>query len=165
MAAAARFLDILQLLARHGVDFILVGGFAAVLEGAPVSTFDVDIVPRPAPEVRERLLAALREVNARYLDPAGRVIEPDAVKLETLKVQRLVTDLGILDVLNQIGDGLTYADLLGETQVQDVGGFPVRVLNLATIIRSKEAANREKDLATLPILRRTLRLKNASHDE
>ena len=164
MAAAARFLDILQLLARHGVEFILVGGFAAVLEGAPVSTFDVDIVPEPTSEVRARLLAALREVNAHYLDPGGRVIEPDTVKLETLKVQRLVTDLGILDVLAQIGDGLTYADLIEETQIHDVGGFPVRVLNLATIIRSKEQADREKDRATLPILRRTLRLKNTSFD-
>jgi hypothetical protein len=44
MEAALRFLDILRVLSRHRVEFILVGGVAAILEGAPVSTFDLDIM-------------------------------------------------------------------------------------------------------------------------
>jgi len=42
--APLKFADILQVLSRRGVDYILVGGIAAVLEGAPVSTFDLDVV-------------------------------------------------------------------------------------------------------------------------
>jgi hypothetical protein len=56
MGAALRFLDILQILARHQVDYILVGGVAAILEGAPVSTFDVDIVVPSESENNARLL-------------------------------------------------------------------------------------------------------------
>jgi hypothetical protein len=161
MAAALRFAEILEVLSRHRVEFILVGGVAAILEGAPVSTLDIDIVVPPTPEDRGHLLGALKELHARYLDPAGRHIVPDAGKLEALHIHRLVTDFGPLDILDSIGAGLTYKDLTGETSPYELGDITVRVLNLATIIRSKEEANRDKDRATLPILRRTLQLKEA----
>jgi predicted nucleotidyltransferase len=159
MDAALRFFDILKILDQHGVEFILVGGVAAILEGAPVSTFDLDVMVRPTPEDRDRLLEALRELNAHYLDPAGRQIFPDRAKLDTLRIHRLVTDSGPMDVLEQIGKGLTYADLTEKTEIYEVNGLPVRTLRLEMIIRSKEEANRDKDQATLPILRRTLLLK------
>lgn len=161
MAVAPRFAEILAALSRHRVDFILVGGVAAILEGAPVSTLDLDVVIRPTPEDRKGLLGALEELHARYLDPAGRHVVPDAGKLETLRIHRLVTDFGPLDILASIGNGLTYEDLTGETSPYELGGMTVHVLNLATIIRSKEEANRDKDRAVLPILRRTLQLKQA----
>jgi predicted nucleotidyltransferase len=160
MDAALRFLDLLKILARHGVEFILVGGVAAVLEGAPVSTFDLDVMVRPTAEDRDRLLKALHELNARYLDPAGRQIFPDRAKLDTLRIHRLLTDCGPLDVLEQIGHSLTYSDLIKETEVYEVDGLPIRTLRLEMIIRSKEEANRAKDHATLPILRQTLRLRS-----
>jgi len=72
MAAAPRFAEILEVLSRHRVELILVGGVAAILEGAPVSTLDLDVVVQPTPEDRERLLDALEELHARYLDPLRR---------------------------------------------------------------------------------------------
>ena len=77
MDASLKLFEILEKLAGHGVDFILVGGVAAILEGAPVSTFDLDIMVRPTSGDRDRLLEVLRELNARYVDPAGRTIFPD----------------------------------------------------------------------------------------
>jgi predicted nucleotidyltransferase len=44
MIAPLKFDEILKVLVDHGVEFILVGGVAAVLEGAPLSTLDVDVV-------------------------------------------------------------------------------------------------------------------------
>ncbi|MEP7010623.1 MAG: hypothetical protein ABJC13_09900 [Acidobacteriota bacterium] len=161
MAAALNFARILEVLSRHRVEFILVGGVAAILEGAPVSTLDLDIVAQPTPEDRERLLGALEELHARYLDPAGRHLVPDAGKIETLRIHRLLTDFGPLDILESIGDGMTFKDLVGETSLYELEGMTVRVLNLATIIRSKEAANRDKDRATLPILHRTMQLRES----
>lgn len=159
MDGPLRFLDILQVLIRHSVEFIVVGGVAAIVEGAPVSTFDLDIVARPTEENRERILAALDELNARYLDPAGRHILPDRTKLETLRLHRLLTDFGTLDVMDRIGHGSSYEDLLEHTSLREVSGMAVRILGLEMIIRSKEEANREKDRAALPVLRRTLQLK------
>jgi hypothetical protein len=164
MDAAFRFLDILEVLARHGVEFIVVGGVAAILEGAPVSTFDLDVMVRPTAEDRDHLLEALRELNARYLDPAGRLILPDRAKLDTMRLHRLVTDSGPLDLLESIGHGSTYSDLVGETEVYEVADLRIRTLRLGMIIRSKEEADRDKDQATLPILRRTLRLKSDARE-
>jgi len=70
-----------------------------------------------------------------------------------------MTDLGALDVLESIGHGRRYADLVEHTEIYDIDGLSVRTLRLEMIIRSKEEANRDKDQAVLPILRRTLLLK------
>lgn len=162
MESAPRYLDILEVLARHQVEHIVVGGVAAILEGAPVSTFDLDIVPDPAPENRQRLLAAVRELEARYLDPASRHLVPDETKLATLRMHQLLTKAGPLDVLATIGKAMTYEHLVGRTHERMVGNLRVRCLDLDAVIESKEQANRDKDRAALPILRRTLELKRQS---
>lgn len=157
-----RFFDILSVLVRHEVEFIVVGGVAAILEGVPIATFDLDIVYHRTDENDPRLAAALRELNALYKDPAGRRIVPDLTKLATIKFHLLRTDLGPLDVLRRIGNELTYDELFDRSFDYEVGGLRLRVLDLETIIESKEFADREKDRAVLPILRRTLELKRSS---
>lgn len=159
---SVRFLGLLQTLLRHEVAFLVVGGVAAQLEGAPILTLDLDVLYEKTPENLSRLLSALRELRARYRDPAGRHIEPDIPKLETLRLHRLLTDLGALDVLGAIGAGLTYHELAGRTVTYELGGVGVRVLELAAVIETKEQANREKDRAALPVLRQTLILKARS---
>jgi hypothetical protein len=156
---SVRFLGLLRVLLRHQVDFFVVGGVAAQLEGAPILTLDLDVLCDQAPENLDRLLAALRELKARYRDPAGRHIEPDAAKLATLRTHLLQTDLGALDVLRSIGAGLTYQDLASRTITYELGELKVHVLELAAVIESKEQANRDKDRAVLPVLRQTLALK------
>jgi len=86
MDSAPKFIQILKVLSRHEVEFILVGGLAATVQGAPVVTFDLDIVFLKTAENLARLLAALQELDARYLDPAGRHIVPDADKLAGLSL-------------------------------------------------------------------------------
>jgi hypothetical protein len=162
MGSAPKFIEILKVLSRHEVEFILVGGLAAIVQGAPVLTFDLDIVFLKTFENQQRLLSALLEIDSRYLDPAGRHIVPDADKLSSLRIHRLVTSLGSLDVMETIGAGLSYADLIQDTRVSEIAGIFVQVLRLETIILSKEQANRDKDRATLPILRQTLRLNQGS---
>jgi len=61
-----RFLEILKVLTRHRVDFIIVGGVSAVLHGAPVTTFDLDVVHSRDQKNLARLLAALQELEAVY---------------------------------------------------------------------------------------------------
>jgi len=90
----------------------VVGGVAAVLEGAPITTLDLDILYDRRPENLEHLLAVLRSVDARYRDPAGRDIRPDVERLATLRLSLLLTELGPLDVLPEIGDGWAYDELL-----------------------------------------------------
>jgi len=139
---------------------LVVGGVAAQLEGAPILTLDLDILFDKSPENFSRLLGALGELKARYRDPAGRHIEPDLGKLETHRMHLLLTDLGALDLLGSIGNGLTYQDLAGRTVTYELGQDRVRVLELAAVIEMKKYANREKDRAVLPVLQRTLEMKD-----
>jgi hypothetical protein len=157
---SVKFLGLLRVLLRHGVDFFVVGGVAAQLEGAPILTLDLDVLFDKTSENLARLLSALQELHAHYRDPAGRHIEPDLAKLETLRLHLLLTDLGALDVLGEIGAGLTYQDLAGRTVSYELGESKVRVLELGAVIETKEHANREKDRAVLPVLRQTLAMKS-----
>lgn len=156
---SVKFLGLLRALLGHGVDFLVVGGVAAQLEGAPILTFDLDVLYRKTPENLDRLLTTLRVLKARYRDPAGRHIEPDRAKLETLRMHLLLTELGPLDVLGSIGNGLTYEDLVDRTILYELGEMTVRVLELAAVIETKVQANRDKDRAVLPVLRQTLAMK------
>jgi hypothetical protein len=158
---STRFLGLLRVLLRHGVDFFVVGGVAAQLEGAPILTLDLDVLYDKSPDNLDRLLAALRELKARYRDPAGRHLEPDREKLETLRMHLLLTELGALDLLGVIGKDLDFQDLTGRTISYELGESRVRVLELAAVIETKAQANREQDRAVLPVLRQTLAMKAA----
>jgi hypothetical protein len=153
---APRFKDALDVLGRRHVEFIVVGGVAAVLGGAPISTFDLDIVHARTPANLDRLVAALVDLDARYRDPAGRDLRPDLAALAGDGHHLLITSCGPVDVLGRIGQGRDYDQLLADSVERTIGDHAVRVLGLAALIRSKEEAGRDKDRAVLPILRRTL---------
>jgi predicted nucleotidyltransferase len=159
-ASKTKFFRLLDVLVRHEVEFIIIGGVAAFLEGAPILTLDLDILHRPTDDNTERLLRALEEVHARYRDPANRLILPDATRLRTNRFNLLLTDLGLLDVLGNLGQGFSYEDLVQRTHTYEMAGLRVRAVDLQTLIELKELANRDKDRAVLPILRRTLEMKS-----
>lgn len=157
------FFHILQTLTKHHVDFIIVGGVCAVLHGAPVSTFDIDLVHARTGKNVENLLLALEELDAHFRDPTGRVLRVKASHLESPGHQLLITAAGPLDLLGEIGDGKGFEKLLPNSSIlalQD--GLEVRLLDLETLIETKQAVGHEKDLAVLPILRRTLEERNKS---
>lgn len=157
---ATRYLELLVALADHEVDFVVVGGVAAIVEGAPVTTLDLDIVFAKDEANLRRLEKVLASLHARYRDPAGRVIEPTFERLRDSVTNQLITDFGPLDALAEVGAGEGYGDLLPHVSARSLEGRKIAVLGLAKIIATKEAANRDKDRAILPILRRTLELKS-----
>ena len=152
----------LRVLVEHGVELVVVGGIAARLRGAPLLTQDVDITPSDERENLERLATALEELDARLRTataPNGVPLPFDPGLLESAKVWTLTTRFGDLDlVMAPAGTG-GYKDLIRDADELTVAVDPdlmVRVASLADVIRSKEAAGREKDRAALPLLRRTL---------
>jgi hypothetical protein len=153
---APKFKEALEVLVRHHVDFVVVGGVAAVLGGAPISTFDLDIVHDCSPTNVARLLSALTDLDARYRDLTGRILRPEARALEGNGHHLLLTRCGPLDVLGRIGLGHSYQDLIADSVMRPLGEITVCVLGLEALIRTKAEAGRDKDLAVLPILRRTL---------
>ena len=156
--AKREFAAILVELRRHQVDFIVVGGIAAGLEGVPGSTLDLDVVHSRQPDNIARLLRALDSLEATYR--TRRELKPDESHLASPGHQLLMTRFGPLDILGMIGRSRSYDDLLPHTHELEVGeGLRVRVLNLETLIAVKEEVAGERDLAVLPIMRRTLEEK------
>lgn len=116
-----KFKEALEVLARHRVDFVVVGGVAAVLGGAPISTFDLDIVHDRSPANVARLLSALADLDARYRDLTGRVLRPEAHALEGEGHHLLLTRCGPLDVLGKIGLGRSYQELIADSITRSLG--------------------------------------------
>jgi hypothetical protein len=157
-----RFREVLRVLSAHSVDFIVVGGISAVLNGAPIATVDLDIVHSRESGNIVRLLKALDELSAEYRFTGGRKLKPAESHLVSKGHQLLITRFGPLDVLGTIGNNLSYEDLLPHTTEMFVTeNLKARILHLETLIEIKEDLGTEKDRAVLPILRRTLRERNA----
>ncbi len=153
MATELKFDEVFRALIRNEVEFIVVGGVAAILQGSPLTTEDVDIVYLCTEENNTRLAKALAELEAHYFDPAGRHIEPDASRLASLKMHLLKTSSGRLDVLRTVGKDLGFHDLVDKARAFEVAELRVRVLDLETIIETKEYADRPKDRYQLLFLR------------
>jgi hypothetical protein len=123
-------------------------------------TWDLDIVHSREPENIAKLLKVLEELVAEYRDPGGRKLKPSEGYLGSKGHQLLRTRLGAL-YIGAIGPDLGYPDLLPHsTEMTVAEGVSVRVLNLAKLIEIKEYVGGEKDLAVLPVLRRTLECAN-----
>jgi hypothetical protein len=150
--------SLLARLAASGTDFLLVGGLAAVAQGAPLTTSDVDIVHLRTPDNVERLLAFLATIDARYRGrPAGQVLQPSAEALLGDGHHLLATSLGPLDVLGAIEGGRGYESLRPDSVNLQVEGQSVRVVRLRTLADLKRDARSPKDRLVLAILEDTLR--------
>lgn len=143
---------LLQALRGGGVEFVVVGGAAAVLHGAPTTTRDLDIVHRRTHENVERLVEVLADLGALVRDPAGRRLKPERSTLEGPGQLLLSTRLGPLDVLGALHDGRTFEQLLDTSVSMVDGSTQITVVDLETLIEIKTAAGRPKDRLVVPIL-------------
>lgn len=152
----------LKVLARHQVEYVLIGGLAATLYGSPHVTTDVGITPQVDPVNLDRLAAALEELDARIRvadQPEGISFDRSAKMLRMMSILNLTTRFGDLDLTFTPAGTEGYPDLRRHAVEIEVKDTRVVVAALADVIRSKEAAAREKDRLTLPTLRRLLELR------
>ena len=153
--ASSRLIELLDALLAAEVEFVVVGGLAAVLHGAPLVTSDVDIVHRKTPENIARLLSVLLPLHARARGDR-RVLPPTESALAGRGHILLDTDWGAVDVLCEIGDGQDYEWLLSRSELIERGDRSVRIVSLPALIELKRAANRPKDRLAIPVLLATL---------
>ena len=139
---------IAQLLERHGLEAVLIGNAAAALQGAPVTTVDVDFLFRKTPANLKKLKAIASDLGAVILRPYYPVSG----------LFRIARDADGLQL-----DFMTVIDGIPSFEGLRKRATPVRfedarlyVASLADIIRSKKEANRPQDRAVLHVLQRTL---------
>jgi predicted nucleotidyltransferase len=149
--------QILTGLAEAGVEFVVVGMTAGVLLGAPVVTFDVDILHLRTPPNAARLLDWLNAHHAYHrFDLQNRRLPPTLEQLTGTGHVNLQTDLGKLDVLCELSVGEGYDQVLADTVWLEQSGHRIRVLCLERLIAVKAKAGRPKDRIALPVLIATL---------
>lgn len=151
----------LSSLADHQVRFVLIGGMAAVLHGDVGVTVDIDVVPDRSADNLERLASALRDLGARIRtegEPEGLPFDCSAAFFANLSPDSIVnmtTDAGDLDVTFCPSGTQGFSDLSRDAvEVEAADRLHILVASLEDVIRSKEAAGREKDRLALPRLRR-----------
>jgi len=157
----ARLVEVLD---RHGVNYVVVGGIAAVAHGATRETQDLDCVIRRSRANLGHLAEALRELHAHLRvsgmsddEMAALPVRLDAETLARSEISTWRTDAGDIDLLADIpdagGDRRSYDELLTRSSRLSAGGVSVVVASLDDVIASKQWANRAKDRAALPELR------------
>ena len=155
--------EMVSRLTQAEVEFVIVGGVSAVLQGAPITTRDLDVCYRRTPANITRLVSALAPLN-----PRPRGFPPDlpfffderSIQLGsnfTLEIGDESLDL--LGVMSAIGG---YEEIISQAEEKTVAGHKVKVLPLALLIATKQAAGRPKDLAVIPELKATLEMQQKS---
>ena len=154
---AVNLSELLEKLCESGVEFILVGGLAAVVQGSPLTTMDVDIVHKRSPDNINSLIRFLETAEAEYRRPDEKTIKPVASDLAGMGHILLKTRFGPLDILSFIEDGKTYEDLIDHTVPIPFRGHTLRVLDLKTLVELKRLSGDPRDQHRLAILEETLR--------
>lgn len=161
--------EVLQTLAAHGVRYVVIGNLGGALHGSPLATRDVDLCPSRDADNQIALAAALREMDARIRTadaPRGILFACDAAFFEQMTMVNLITRFGDVDISFEPSGTGGYDDLVTRAvRIELRNGLTTNIAALEDIIRSKEAANREKDRLALPTLRlllQTIRQRGSS---
>ena len=149
-------------LSEAGVEFVIVGGLAAVIHGSARLTQDIDVVYSRSGANIERLVAALGP-HAPYPRgaPPGLPFEWSAATVERGLDFKLTTAVGDIDLLGEIAGAGDYDALVPHTVEVDIFGFRCRCLDLPQLIRAKRATGRPKDLDALAELEALLEEREA----
>ena len=139
------FSELLALFDAHGVEYVVVGGYALAFHGAPRYTGDLDLFVCPAPENAHRILAALGEFGFASLNLAVEdFTQPDNI------VQLGVAPVRV-DIVTSI-DGVTWQQASASKSFDESSKQKIPFLGRAEFVANKRASGRKKDLADLEAL-------------
>ena len=139
------FKELLELFNAHGVDYLIVGGYALAFHGAPRYTGDIDLLVEPVPENARRVIAALTEFGFGSL----------GLSAADLEQPEQVIQLGMppvrIDIITSM-TGVSWADAWEGKESGQYGGLPVYYLGRDQLLTNKRATGRNKDLADIEAL-------------
>jgi hypothetical protein len=138
---------VIRLFGGHGLQYVVIGGLAAITHGAPLVTQDVDVCYARHDDNLRRLAIALVEVHAhlRGADP-DLPFKLDEKTLRAGDSFTFTTDIGWVDILGTPSGTAGYDDLARTADVFTLFGYRVLVASVEDLIRMKRAAGRPKDL-------------------
>ncbi|MBZ5727653.1 MAG: hypothetical protein LAP87_21975 [Acidobacteriia bacterium] len=144
---------VVQTLVDAGVDFVIVGGWSAILHGSGSVTMDLDLCFSRQPDNLQRLAKALAPFHPRLRDVLVELpFVWDAATLRNGTIFTLSTELGPIDLLAEVKGLGAFPEVKAHAVLVQAFDRSVWTLDLASLIRAKRAAGREKDLLVLPEL-------------
>ena len=143
---------IFAVLAEHRVDYVVVGGVAVQVHGHVRMTNDLDVIPRPTRANLDRLATALRELNARILNPGSEDLEIAASMLRRATLWQLSTEVGDVDLLHDAPGAATFDEVRARALTISLGPHEIPVAGRDDLIRMKKAAGRPIDLEDIAAL-------------
>lgn len=145
---------LLDRLVEGGVDFVVIGGYAAVLHGSSQVTQDLDICAILTPEGVDRLRMVLADLDPRHRLTPQKISFIDVPAAGTpVKNLYLRTRIGVLDIITEVTGVGDYDRVRAKSQSVLLSGHTVQVIALEDLILAKQALGRGKDLITAAELR------------
>lgn len=148
MDAAPLLIRVAKLLQRHRLDAVLIGNAGAALQGAPVTTIDLDFLFRKTPANLKKLKAVASALDAIIMRPYYPLSGLYRVARDEDGLQ--------LDFMTVIDGIRSFEGLRKRAKTVRVADTEVIVAALADIIKSKRAAGRDRDRAVLDVLEKAL---------
>jgi hypothetical protein len=148
-------IEAIDLLDGEDVEYVLIGGSAAILHGAAYVTQDVDFCCSRAPDNLDRIARALNTVNPRFRVPGlpdGLPTKLDSRTLRNRSSFAFITDIGFVDIHFSINGIGSYDAVFSTSLTETIGDRTFRILSIDGLIQCKAAIGRPRDLALIPEL-------------
>jgi len=148
------FLKLLELLKNNNVEFVIVGGLAAVAYGSSQMTQDIDICISLSPNNMKRLKEALKEIHPIHRIGNKNIPFNESGKdLYAFNNIYLTTDYGQIDCLGEITGIGNFNDVINNSTNISIDSMEYQILTLDALIKAKSAINRPKDREAVLILK------------
>lgn len=146
--------ELFRALARHGVEYVTIGGIAIHAYGGQRHTQDLDVAIAPSTENLKRLADALTDLDARILGTEGQRSRsvPTASLLGSSDHWHLITPHGPLDVVTLPAHLGSFTDMRARAHEVPLGGLTVPIAHRDDLLKMKRAAGRPQDLADVRLL-------------
>jgi predicted nucleotidyltransferase len=162
IVAVLKVEDLLKELHKLDVEFVIIGGMAAVVHGSAYLTLDLDLCYSRKEENLEKLAQALASYQPRLRGaPPDLPFRLDAATLRSGMNFTLSTNAGDIDILGEVSGLSGYSEALLFSEELELYGIRCRILTLEGLIKTKKAAGRTKDLMLLPELEALLEIRNS----
>ncbi len=143
------FLEFLDLLNKHHVKYVLIGGYAVILNGVNRTTGDMDVFIEKTKENAEKVLRAIDEFG---LGSIGFTVDDLMEEDQIVQMGRVPYRI---DIMNSI-PGVTFYEAYNESKIYEEEGIEIRCIHINQLITNKESVGRHKDLADAKALKKIM---------